>query len=107
VGAVQLEGLRRRDAAILIVLVMLSKDRPPRRRGHRLRRALQRWYFLRRWGVRKALMRLEERGLIEPGWVEPRWVAPRPIKAKVTPEGVRVARAAAVTLELEGDGLLE
>jgi len=88
-----LRGLRRRDAVLLIAAAVTPEDVRPFGWFRRL-------YYLRRWGVRKALGRLVERGLVEPGWsVRPlhTW----PVRASVTDEGRRVARAAAVTLELE------
>lgn len=92
----ELEGLRRRDAAVLIAVLYKPED--PRPFGWFRRR-----FLLRRWGIGKALTRLEARGLVEPGWsIAParRW----PVEVHVTAEGRRVARAAAVMLELEAFG---
>jgi hypothetical protein len=92
-GGVDLEGLRRRDAIVLIAMLARG-DRPP---AGLIRGA----YLILRFRVRGALQRLEERGLVEPGWTVRLTRRPRPARAKATPEGLRVARAAAVVLELE------
>ncbi len=92
-GPVELEGLKRRDAVVLIVLATHPEDNRPFG-------VFRRAFYLRRWGIRGALTRLEARGLIEPGWsvaTTRRW----PVAAKPTTQGRRVARAAAVILELE------
>lgn len=94
VTEVDLEGLRRKDAAVLIAAAVTRDDKPPSR-------LLMRVYILRRWRVRSSLRRLEERGLIEPGWAV-RTFRLRPMTAAPTAEGRKVARAAAVTFELEG-----
>jgi hypothetical protein len=92
-GEVELEGLRRRDAVVLIAMV----DRRERRSRNLLRQA----YAVLRYRIRGALRRLEQRGLVEPGWTVRLTRRPRPVRARPTPEGLRVARAAAVVLELE------
>ncbi len=92
-AGVDLVGLKRRDAVVLIAVAM----QPHQARPFGLVRRL---VFLRRWGIRKVLVRLEERGLIEAGWSVHAFRS-RPVRASVTGEGRRVARAAAVTLELE------
>lgn len=90
---VELEGLRRLDAIVLIALTMRGEKRPLG--------LLRRTYVVLRYRVRGALRRLEHRGLVEPGW-SVNLSRSLPAQAKPTPEGVRVARAAAVGLELEG-----
>lgn len=89
----ELEGLRRRDAVVLMAICAKPDDSPPL--GW-----LAYTFVIRRWGVRGALKRLEARGLVKPGW---RLGARRSssIRPTATPEGRRVARAAAVMLELE------
>jgi hypothetical protein len=92
-GEVELEGLRRRDAVVLIAMVD--------RRDKRARSLPWRAYAVLRYRIRGALRRLEQRGLVEPGWTVKLTRRPRPVRARPTPEGLRVARAAAVVLELE------
>ena len=92
-GEVELEGLRRRDAVVLIAMIDPSEKQP--------RGLLWRAYVVLRWRIRGALRRLEQRGLVEPGWTVRLTRRPRPVRARPTPEGLRVARAAAVVLELE------
>jgi hypothetical protein len=89
---VELQGLRRLDAAVLIAVCMPHERRPLS--------LLARIYVVLRYRVRGALRRLEQRRLIEPGW-SLKLSRPFPAQAKPTPEGERTARAAAVVLELE------
>jgi hypothetical protein len=90
--AVELEGLRRLDAAVLIAVISRGEKRPLG--------LLRRTYVVLRYRVRGALRRLEDRGLIEPGW-SLKLSRPQAARVKATPEGVRAARAAAVVFELE------
>jgi hypothetical protein len=92
-GEAKLEGLRRRDAIVLIAMLDRREKRP--------RGLLWRAYALMRYRIRGALRRLEQRGLVEPGWSVQLTRQPQPARARPTPEGLRVARAAAVVLELE------
>lgn len=92
---VELEGLRRLDAVVLLAVAMRNETEPLG--------LLRRTYVVLRYRVRAALRRLEQRGLIEPGWTV-KLADPRPVRATATREGLRTARAAAVVLELEAFG---
>lgn len=95
---VDLEGLRRKDAVILVALV-LRESEPPRPPSSRWKRV----WFVVRWRLRRRLRRLEKRGLIEPGWRVDPFGSPS-FMSKVTPQGVITAQAALITLGLE-DGI--
>ena len=93
---VDLEGLRRKDAVILMGLVLRERGRerePPRPLWKRL------WFVMRR-RLRRRLRRLERRGLIEPGRRLEPFRYP-PLNCKATPLGVVTAQAALITLGLE------
>ena len=93
------EGLRRKDALILVALLVRQRERESDSPGPRApfwRRAL----FTTRWRLRGRLRRLERRGLIEPGW-RLSLFRHRNNHFEVTPLGVRTAKAAVVTLGLE------
>jgi hypothetical protein len=95
-----IEGLKRRDALLLLAIVMRTKRQPAR--GIRRARAFARLYVQMRFSVRRRAQRLEERGFLEPGWS----FAWRSARATVTPLGRRAATVAAMMFELEAfDGL--
>lgn len=85
-----LNGLRRRDAAVLVGIDYRPDDT-------RRLRWFQRAVLMRVFRLRSSLRRLEVRGLVEPGWIVKR----NRTRAEPTPAGKRAARAAAVMLELE------
>ncbi len=64
---------------------------------------LRRAYIVLRYRIAGSLRRLETRRLVEPGW-DIRLGRRPTVKASPTPDGRRVARAAAVVLELEEFG---
>jgi DNA-binding MarR family transcriptional regulator len=78
----RLSGLGRRDALILGAL----EHTPENPKKHRW---LARVFMLRRYRVRSALSRLEQRGFVEPGWT----VDAEGGHYAVTDAGRRVARA--------------
>jgi hypothetical protein len=92
-----LEGLRRRDALLLIALATAN---PNPTRAPTLRRLwkLTRLYAILRFQVVRRARRLEARGFVEPGWSF--WSPPAKLPT-VTPLGERVAILALAMLELE------
>jgi hypothetical protein len=87
--AVDIEGLRRIDALVLIAAAMEPK-------AGRIS-WFKRVFYLRRFRVRSVLKRLEARGFIVPGSTVKRGH----IYSAVTPAGEQAARVAAIVFELE------